>query len=169
MTISEIVKRFGKSKLLALAEELEISDIVSSTHSFAMVSAIKDNLYKEGVPEDEDMSDDLYDFCIAAGLLDSDGNVVEEDDDETGCAIETLPDVLPACWGMIDESDTACKKCPISNRCAKQRILVRPRCYGVLFHRKAVKCNGDEEHEGCLEYYMCQEQYAVNKAAGTVK
>jgi hypothetical protein len=172
MTVSDLVKRFGKSMLLSMAEELEIADISNSTHSFVLVQEIQKDLSNEGIPEDDEMSDDLYDFCIAAGLLDEDGNVIEEDtedEEEEGGDIGELPDKLPACWGLADKTDTACSRCPIVDQCGEQRIKSRPRCFGVMYDAGAEKCAGSEEREGCVEFADCKRAYVANKKSGKVK
>lgn len=181
MTLSEIVKRFGKVRLLRISKELvriseelgdesDLLDIKEGTHSYTIVQAIQRDMNDNGVPNDDDMSDDLFDFCIAAGILDEDGNIVDEEAGGDNKEEIELPDKFPQCWGMADEADTACSRCRLVDLCCDQRIKARPRCFGVLFNVRSEKCAGSENGSvGCLEYILCRDRTEANAKAGKIK
>jgi len=161
-----LLQDFSKEELLAIAEELEIKlPKGMGTMARGIIQSVYANLDKEGVPDatfggslatDEDeVSELLFDFLLAAEYVDEDGNILEDDETEEkgGDAeeIEELPDDLPECFGYAEIKDPACRKCKIYNLCAIERIGTRPECFGVLFKLQ------DEECLSCIEANECQQ------------
>jgi hypothetical protein len=156
LTKSEIAKRFGKRKLLDIAEELDI-DVESGTHVYTLVDIINSDLSDNGLPaEDEEVSDDLFDYLVAAGLIDEDGEPIEDSEPEQkGGSVEELPKKLPGCWGQGEPKDPACRRCEILHRCKALRLKQRPTCFGDF--SEDMSCVGSEDERGCLYRRECKQ------------
>ena len=153
MSNSEIVKRFGKFRLLDIAQELEI-DVNEATHSLGVAQSIIDSLEGDGIPDE--MSDDLFDLCVAQGYIDEEGNLlVEEDDaepDEPEADDEPEDGKEPTCWTMKvgEPGDPACKQCKFLKNCFARRQENRPACFGKLYDPN------NEDCKICIEWKYCK-------------
>lgn len=147
MNNSDIVKRFGKSNLINVAEELGI-EVGSSVRAVKLVEIIEDDLYTNGVPED--MSEVLEDLAFVLGFIDEDGNLIDDEDDEEEEEVIEEGD-LPGCWGYADDRDPACNKCKIYDMCMKERIALRPPCFGKMYDSHSPEC------ECCIEALDCKQ------------
>lgn len=157
MTKSELIKRFGKARLLDVAKELMLP-ITASTHSWKIIDAITNDLDENGVPAEEDLSDDLFDFLVAISYINEEGAIIEdieeepyEEDEQEGDDSVVLPSKLPKCWGQGDEGNPACKKCPILERCWNKRLKERKTrvCFGLVYDKESEDC------KLCVEWKYC--------------
>jgi len=135
-----VYTQFQKRELISIVEEMGL-DIQLDTRASDIVAAIYRDIDENGVPDtDDDMSDLLLEFLVAAEYVDENGNVLveqkEDDDDDE----DSVPD---------DERDPSCKRCKVFNRCMKMRINARPDCYGKLYEVR------DEQCKVCLEALPC--------------
>jgi hypothetical protein len=153
MTKSELVKRFGKRRLLDIAEELEIDGVEDSLHVYKVIGAIDSDLEENGIP-DWEISEELFDYLVAKGYITDDGEVIDYPDDDAEPEPEEvkLPEKLPGCWGQAESEDPSCKKCPIRVPCTRMRTESRPVCYGALYDESHPDC------KGCMEWKECKEE-----------
>jgi len=79
--IRKIAKSNGKQTLLDVLDELEISNVDSATHIYDLVKIIKDDIHNNGVPEPDDVSDELFYIMVDLGYIDEDGNVLADEPD----------------------------------------------------------------------------------------
>ena len=161
MLKSEIIKRFGKARLLDIANELGMPTS-ASTHSWKIIQAIIDDLDENGVPEDEDLSNDLFDFLVAISYITEKGVIIEEsdkeepdeeeEDEQKGDDSVNLPEDLPDCWGQGDKDVPACRTCPILKQCWSKRLKARKTrvCFGSLYDEGAEDC------KICVEWKYCK-------------
>lgn len=147
----EIVKRFGKSGLLSVADELGLS-VKSSVNAIDLVDMIDEDLEVNGVPED--MTEIAEDLAFVLGYIDEDGNVIEGEDDDAEDELgseEVIEEDLPDCFGYADDKDPACKKCKIFSLCMTERIELRPPCFGNMYDGSSPEC------DNCIEKLDCKE------------
>jgi len=142
-----VYTQFQKRELISIAEELNI-EISVNTRASEIVDVIYSDINANGVSDtDDELSDLLSEFLVAAEYIDENGNVLveqkEEDEDEVP------DDKLPKCFTLADERDPSCKRCRVLDRCMKARIDARPTCYGKLYSVT------DEQCKVCLEALPC--------------
>jgi len=160
MNKSDLVKRFGKSAIYSICEELGL-EADTSVHVFRMLESIESDLDENGIPEVDDCSDDLYDMLIAIGYIDEEGELI---DIQEGGATQPvskgdLPDTLPDCWGCVDEDDLACGRCTLHDKCIVERgrLIDGLECFGVMYEPKVKECSI------CLYWKLCEkEQKSIN-------
>ena len=152
---SSLYRDFMKAELLSIAESLDL-DTSSETTSKVLVKRIMQNLIDEGVPEIEECSDLMYQFLVAAEVIDADGNLIEGETIEEADAVaeetsESEAENVPPCYGFEDDRDPACEKCKVQIACRKLRIRQRPPCFGKLFEVN------DENCKVCIEAPFCKQ------------
>jgi len=147
--IKSVYSQFKKEELISIAVELglEVSDDVRSKE---LVSAIYKDIDTNGLPDTDDKScsDAMFEFLVTAEYIDDNGNVLteqKEDEEEE----EVPEDRLPKCFTYADERDPSCQRCRVFDRCMKERIKLRPICYGKLYDSR------DEQCKICLEALPC--------------
>ena len=146
MTNSELHKRFSKPELMEILADLKvISKAAATMTSKDLVTAITAYLDKHGLPDD--CSDLSFDFLIAAGFVDENGNTLDHVPEKE----EQEPTIrLPQCYGFEDTpSDPACKGCKVRVACRTARESNRPPCFGKLFDNNAAEC------QVCIEKSFC--------------
>lgn len=152
MTNRDIAKRFGKDTLLGMAEELGL-EVDVGRHVYKLVDDLIDDLETNGLP-DEEVSDALWDFMVASGFIDEDGNELyrESSGDDEGGDADDKDDVTEwKCFGMLDENDPACRRCKGRERCLEKRISVRPSCFGRMYDAENDDC------ADCVHWKYCQD------------
>jgi len=152
-----LLRDFSKEELIAIANEMAISLPKGvGTMARGIIQIVYRDIEANGVPDatdEEEVSELLFDFLLAAEYVDEDGNVLEDDeteDEEGGNDEEELPEGLPECFGYAESKDPACRKCQIFDNCHKERKETRPECFGILFKLQ------DEECLSCIEANDCQ-------------
>lgn len=152
---SSLYRDFMKAELLSIAESLGL-DTTSETTSKVLVKRIMQNLVDEGVPEIDQCDDLMYQFLVAAEMIDINGNLIEGETAEETDAITEEPsesesENVPPCYGFEDDRDPACGKCRVQIACRKLRIRQRPPCFGKLFEVN------DENCKVCIEAPFCKQ------------
>ena len=152
--MGDLYKEFSKDELLAVCNELDI-DVNSRTTTRKLVAAAIEDMESNGVPDDDDISDVLWQFVDMAGLLDEEVEDTEiEEDDLTKTQIEIESGSVPDCFSWADRRDVACKRCAVVEACMSERVAVRESelpCFGRLYDRNDEQCNS------CLEAGPCRE------------
>lgn len=158
MSDRDLAKRFGKSSLLAVAEELEI-DISESTRVPDIVAAIRSDMETNGIIDGE-VSDVMYDVMIAMEFIDQEGNIPEDQLAES----KDLPEEeepqdeaqtdRPKCFGWGDpKHDPACARCKVGTACHEHTMSTTVRqlpCWGQ-YEADADECTL------CILWRMCKE------------
>jgi len=151
---ASLYKQFNKSEVIEIAGELELKTKVTQSAK-VMTNMILDDLNDEGVPEE--CSELMNEFLYAAGYIDEDGDLIEEEEDEqiedVSTQIEDVEEVdqVPDCYTFADERDPACKKCKLVRECVLARIDNRPVCFGQFFDDKVEEC------KACIEAPLCSQ------------
>lgn len=158
----EIARSFSKQDLIAITIELSLR-VDPGLHIWKMIEAILSDLDESGVPLDDDLSDELFDFLVYAKYITDDGTLIEivegegedevEELEETEKEIEDLPEDLPECFGWGDpEDDRNCARCPIVDACVTERdkTIADMACFGVLYDEKSPDCTD------CTIWRLCQ-------------
>jgi len=163
--VMAIVKDFTKDEIMSMLIELEIQvDDDIDANSRTLTVKLLTDLDANGIPEDlQAISDTMYEFLVASGFIDEEGNELDRKGDQTNQKDNsqkgddvTIPSnsdtILPPCYGMADDlkNDPACKKCIIYDDCLARRINMRPQCYGKYYNKSADEC------KVCLENFNCQ-------------
>lgn len=154
----EIARKFGKEVLLGICQELGMN-VDPATHVWEIAESIVDDLEGNGVPLDDAVSDDLFEFMIFTKFITEDGVLIEFGDEAPETKPEPepddeLPDELPECYGWGDpEGDRNCARCPIQEPCVVERdkAILQMSCFGVLY---------DEDHPDCMNctiWRLCKE------------
>lgn len=151
--IKKIARERGKQLLLTLADELEM-DISASMHVYDVVRHLQHDLAQQGIPEPDEVSDDLFWLMVDLGFIDDAGNMLEDATPEPAEVPEPveLPDELPGCWATADKSDPSCKRCKLLDACYAQRMAAREllACFGRLYDADDSACSI------CLEWRDCK-------------
>jgi hypothetical protein len=160
-----LYRNFDKTELLGIADQLKIP-VKGNPTSKGLCEYISGVLDK-GVPELGEVSDATFDFLVAGGWIDEEGNVLEinlakakssdDDDDEEEFTIhEKEPDALtveevklPQCYGLEDDRDPSCKRCKVRDACKVLRVANRPKCFGLLHDGNEPEC------QVCIEEAFC--------------
>jgi len=144
MTNTNVVRRFGKPTIVALARELGLA-VDPSQSAVGMVESIRAAL-DANLPDE--MSEELFDLCVAWGYIDEDGNVIFPDEatDEIKEEVER-----PDCYGYCDMKDPACYRCKISTECMQERVKARPDCFGKYYDKASEEC------KQCIEALDCSQ------------
>jgi len=137
--VREIAGQFSKPELLEVAKELDLES-KSTDQARNIIRNIISDLDKQGIPDEEECSDLMYEFLVAAEFIE-----VEEEEEPD----EVEPIKLPECFGFEDNKDPACGKCRVKDQCIKERTANRPECFGLLFSKNAEECRV------CLEASFC--------------
>jgi hypothetical protein len=145
MDIRDLYRQFEKQELLDVAEQLEIP---SDGSAKVLTQRILDDIKASGVPEANECSDLVFEFLVAAEIIDEDGNTIEKEEKEEE-ETDTLPDNLPECYTFADRRDPACQRCRVVKVCEEQRISNRPECFGLLHSDVAEEC------KVCIEAPQC--------------
>ena len=157
-SLQGIHKVFRKPELVNIAGELGMD--ASKMNIRRIVLAIANDLDKNGIPEDDECSDDLYDFLVEAGYIDEDGNILEfvesGGDDDLDDEPEPIEDV-PECFTFAEHKDPACSRCVLFDNCYAERVASRPLCFGKHWDMNAEECRI------CLEFNACRKATEVNK------
>lgn len=149
--MAELHSMYTKDELLTLCEELQVDKISMSDNTRKLVSKIIDNLNAEGVPEDDECSDLLYNFLIDSEFIDDPDAEEEEAQEEEPQLVEEI--TLPDCYGFADDRDKSCKICRVFTQCMNERIEIRQNelpCFGTLYDNTAEEC------KLCLEAGPCR-------------
>jgi hypothetical protein len=153
--IKEIYSVISKKEVLTVARELGL-EVESSDRTQVVIELILDDLNENGVPENDDMSEEMKKFLITAKIIDKDGELIsEEQTKEEDAKEEEEEEKLPECFGMADEYDPACKKCKVLQKCKKQREDNTPPCFGKLFEQGANECSI------CIENVRCRKVLGI--------
>jgi hypothetical protein len=147
-----LYKQFNKSEVIKIARELELEVKVSQSAK-TVTNMILDNIDELGVP-DESSSDLMNEFLYVAEYIDSDGEIIEEEEDDKieDVVVQVIdPDQVPDCYTFADERDPACKRCKLVRECVLARIDNRPECFGQLFDERAEEC------KACIEAPLCSQ------------
>ena len=143
--VKEVMKDFSKEELLGISKELELG-LRINTMARDIIQSVLDDLDENGVPEDEDCSDLLYDFLVATGYVEDDEEDMEGEYAKGGNEGEIDE---PECFGWADKRDPACKKCSWLASCVKERVETRPECFGLLFDTTDPECGVCIEASSC--------------------
>ena len=153
-SVREVHKVINKSRLIGIAGELDLD--VSSMNVRQIVLVIANDLEANGIPEDQDCSDELYDFLVDADYIDEDGNILEEqegDDEVTDVEEEHEEEDVPECFTYAEQKDPACARCKLYDACYKERIASRPACFGIHWDMNSEEC------KICLEFGACRQAH----------
>lgn len=150
-----VYKEFSKPEIVKICEELDIVVEPDDTKK-VLVDVILEDLDENGVPEDDEMSELLWQFVdyVYDDEEDEEPEEIEETSEETPNRIEL--DVLAIdhhCFRFYEKRDPACGKCPIATVCEEERIRVRTEeleCFGKLYSAS------DEDCKNCLEAGPCR-------------
>lgn len=155
----KLYKDFTKPELIAICIELDVSYNTTDT-SRTLVGLILDNLDNEGLPDDDDMSDPLWDFVDMAGYndeeaeeVDEEVDEVEEDEEDDNDGAGVIEGEEPHCFSFAYERDPACGKCPVYDACNAERIAIRTndmQCFGIMYSPT------DENCSTCIEAGPCR-------------
>lgn len=159
--LRQLLGDFEKKELISIAEELGLT-VSKKVRAPTVIKKVFQDLDENGVPELDDCSDELYEFLVAAEVIDEEGNIIEkggtltetESKDEDSDEEEIR---RPECFGFADKRDPACKKCSIYENCLMARVASRPSCFAVMFDLNSEEC------DVCLEGAHCREQQEENK------
>lgn len=149
-----VQKEFTKREIVKIVRELGMKPD-RSIRSAQLITTITDDLLENGIPEPQDMSDELFEFLLTIEWINDDGDIIYEEeggaDEEDKEPVVDLDEVdLPACFGFADSRDPACKRCKVFDLCMKERLSVRPECFGLLFDENHPEC------QACLEANFCR-------------
>jgi hypothetical protein len=168
-----LYRNFDKQELLSIADQLKIP--VKGNPTSKGLCEYMSGVLDKGVPELGEVSDATFDFLVAGGWIDEDGNVldvnlanaeVDDDDEEETYEIhEKESDVLvaeeiklPQCYGLEDDRDPSCRRCKVKDACKVLRIANRPKCFGLMHDGKEPECQVCIEEASCapisLAYQM---------------
>ena len=161
----QLLKSFKKAELFAIATELKIKKLSTTTPDIQIIRAVFDSLDNVGVPTFKTCSDVLAEFLVAGEVYDEKGNLIEPDenpDPEVLAPTTILGKELPKppCFMFVDDSDPACKKCKLIALCREEHIKNRPPCYGQSYEVTAVEC------QECILAFMCKEVFTKEVANG---
>jgi hypothetical protein len=159
MNHKAIAKHFGKARLLALAEELELS-LPKSTRVLDLVATIEQDMEQNGILEGE-VSDDMWTIMLQLEFIDEDGVSLDgseggdEEEPEDEPEDESVPEEeRPDCFGLGDvENDSACRRCKISAACMTETLnvtVVQRPCWGE-YEKESDEC------AKCVLWRMCKE------------
>lgn len=150
--MADLLQQFSKPELIDICNELSIQH--KGKTSRKLVVAILDDLDNKGLPDDDEMSDDLWEFCDVAGYFDDE---LEEEDEEPEEDEEEPAEVTienePDCFSFADERDPACGRCSLFDLCMTERKTIRKtelKCFGIFYNRH------DENCQNCLEAGPCR-------------
>lgn len=159
----EITRSFGKQVLFDICQELGVQYTLSM-HVWDVAQAILNDLDENGVPLDDAVSDDLFEFMVYAKYIREDGTLIEfidddaepeEQSEEDEEEEEEEPDEMPECYGWGDpEGDRNCARCPIQDSCVaeRDRTIEDMPCFGVLY---------EQDHPDCMDctiWRLCKEE-----------
>lgn len=155
----QIARKFGKDPLLDICHELGMN-VDPATHIWDVAQAIVDDLNENGVPLDDPVSDDLFEFMVFAKFITEDGELIEVVEDDAPEVEEQPVDAaemedVPECygWGM-PTYDLSCSRCPLVDDCVvvRDRTLETMPCFGVL-------CDVDDpDCKDCSIWLLCRDK-----------
>lgn len=165
MELSKLHTLFSKDELVSISQELDIA-ITGNTRE--LVKRIYDDLMANGIV-DGDVSEELMSFMFEAGLIDEDGNTIEQvatggDQQPQRVSaniglVEGDPQDAPPCYGAADDRDPGCRRCKLMKLCIDKRISIRPPCFGNSFLMSSEECMV------CIEAYNCSVVFEDAKRA----
>jgi hypothetical protein len=160
----QLIKDFNKQELITAAKQLGFKKIPEMT-SIQWVRSINDDLDLNGVPSWKKCPQLLSEYLVAAEYYTADGKLIEEEvdhsaDENTVAVSKPTEDgedeTKPECYGFVDDSDPACKKCKIRELCRVHQEQTRPECFGKSYDEHAPEC------AECIIAFMCKAQIVSN-------
>lgn len=144
----DLYRQFNKEELINIAKELELPH--KNRQASTLVKYILEDVEKNGVPEADDCSDVALEFLLAAGYIDEEGNLLD-DEYEPDEEVEDLEELSKTheCYTLADERDPACNRCKLLVICKQSRLDNRPECFGQLYDVNAEEC------KACIEAPFC--------------
>ena len=156
--VDNLSRQFSTSELMQICEAVGLSP-TSRWGARKLIDSVISYCKKSGIPNykgPQDAAALLEDFLYVAGMADAVGNVV----DEPAAVSEEKPTLqqfmkehsiaaTPDCYGYEDDDDPACKKCPLSEYCATERVGGLPPCFGLLQDMTDPQCKKCFEAPGC--------------------
>lgn len=156
--VSDLVRGFAKAEVMSVAEEMELG-LPMEMNSRKMIEAICADIDANGVPDPKTCSTTMMEFLVAAEIITETGDVIIEEEHVKEVAVKAVKAVvktvdevdmkLPECYGYEDDRDPACISCRVQDACKAERIKNRPACFGKIYDKNDVDC------QGCLEAAEC--------------
>jgi hypothetical protein len=154
--VKDLSKKYRKSELIDFLAELGV-DAEPSVRAYDLMLMLVNDLLENGVPDEDDVSDDFIIFLIDAGFIDEEGELLDFQYDEGGVVddkpvgvAEPVEEVkYPECFGFADKRAPECRRCKVFQLCAIERVKFRPPCFGRLFSQQADECTTCIEANSC--------------------